>query len=457
MKVRIFALLLLAALLLCGCTGTPAAPADDPSPIPEASETPEPTAEPTPEPTAEPTPVPEHWVIAPEDTYFGRLEQIPENLPERTLAAALEDAGIDPKTNPTALIHYVESDLSVYYSLDLAALTPLCRVEDGALLCRLTQDPEAVLLFLVDDAVAPDIVLAYTRPDWRWPDMEYTLLLDGAIPTEAEQPLIDALLTAFQDGSDLESYVPEDMLPIMEQHRLSLRFAGWEGITLEIPYSYAPILSGYLIYSSSRQEIVLLPVDATPEPTPDMSEASAEERALTGRVEDGYYRSELLGMRFPLDDRWILLDREAIALNMGYNSSYASASPEEVLSYHYPYVDLWAQQGTITVQFMLEAPPITCGDGTQVFTPSDYMDHNAEALPRQYQDLGIHTGDTLREQREICGRSFELFRFTVHANGMQMTQTMLATDLDGTFFTLSITCVGKDASDALLAQFEPLP
>lgn len=65
MKKAIIALVLLAALCLCGCGGKAAAepaaspvPVETASPAPTAEPTPEPTEEPTPEPTAEPTPEP---------------------------------------------------------------------------------------------------------------------------------------------------------------------------------------------------------------------------------------------------------------------------------------------------------------------------------------------------------------------------------------------------------------
>ena len=162
-------------------------------------------------------------------------------------------------------------------------------------------------------------------------------------------------------------------------------------------------------------------------------------------------------LSFAFDDSWSVLNRKEIARNMGYNEDYAYADISEVLSYHYPYVELWASNGLITVQIMVENLPITSDNGEQMNTPAEYMDNNAEFIPLTYENSGLSTSDMRRYQEDLCGYPFEAFFFIAEANGMKMPQTMMAAEKDGLILTIYITCIGEDQSGAVLSAFSAIP
>ncbi len=209
--------------------------------------------------------------------------------------------------------------------------------------------------------------------------------------------------------------------------------------------------------------------DETPVPTelpqPEIAPPAAEpeqslperEQTIAGTVENGVYYSDFFGLSFAFDDSWSVLNREEIARNMGYNEDYAYADISEVLSYHYPYVELWASNGLITVQIMVENLPITSDNGEQMNTPAEYMDNNAEFIPLTYENSGLSTSDMRRYQEDLCGYPFEAFFFIAEANGMKMPQTMMAAEKDGLILTIYITCIGEDQSGAVLSAFSAIP
>ena len=119
-----------------------------------------------------------------EVTFYGQLPVVPYELPVLTIHEALKSAGFDTQTEPIEL----DKRLVGYFSLDLSALTPICRTKEGHVLCRLTTDSEPLFLFVLN-GVSPTSVQLLKKSDWALMDSGYTILLDGAIPTEEETAL----------------------------------------------------------------------------------------------------------------------------------------------------------------------------------------------------------------------------------------------------------------------------
>jgi len=200
------------------------------------------------------------------------------------------------------------------------------------------------------------------------------------------------------------------------------------------------------------------PASETAAPKTSEEQSVPEQKTLTaGTVENGIYRSDSFGFCFSIDDSWTVLKREEIADSLGYASQYATAEMGEILESHMPYVDLWASGGLITVQIMIEKPPIVSTDGTELNTPAEYMDHNAELLPKTYEGMGVSVSGARRYEEELCGNEFEAFFFAAEASGMEMTQTMMTIEKDGYFLTIYITCIGEDETEAVLSRFSELP
>lgn len=186
--------------------------------------------------------------------------------------------------------------------------------------------------------------------------------------------------------------------------------------------------------------------------------AAPEENASPSNqigIEDGVYRQPVFGVGISVEG-WELMDRDAIGQALFGIPDYASYSKEELLANHIPYVEQMMQRGESGVQLMLEQPPITGGDGSVSSTPAEYMDSNARNIPADYASLGVPIASDERFQTELCGLAFEGYRCTVSYNGLEMFQTMLTTEKDGVFFTIYVTCLGTDESEAVLASFFPL-
>ena len=186
--------------------------------------------------------------------------------------------------------------------------------------------------------------------------------------------------------------------------------------------------------------------------------AAAEENAAATPqigIEDGVYRQPAFGIGISVEG-WELEERDAIGRSLFGISDYASYSKEELLANHIPYVEQMMTRDMTTVQLMLEQPPITGGDGSVSNTPAEYMDSNARNVPADYASMGVPIASDERFQTELCGLAFEGYRCYISYNGVEMFQTMLTTEKDGVFFTIYVTCLGEDESEAVLASFFPL-
>lgn len=194
--------------------------------------------------------------------------------------------------------------------------------------------------------------------------------------------------------------------------------------------------------------------ESTPEPAPEPNVEPTPESAGTevssGTIEGGVYHSDFIALSFSLPEGWTALDRAQIAAKLGYNDAYAKAGIDEVLSYHYPYVDLWASKGNNMIQLMIENPPVSISDGRSADTPEAYMDLNADYLPALYRNLGLEAEEEMRSRTTLLGRDYEVFSFLTQGL-MPMKQTMMVTEKDGYFFTIYITCVGEDQTEDLLS------
>ena len=186
--------------------------------------------------------------------------------------------------------------------------------------------------------------------------------------------------------------------------------------------------------------------------------AAAEENAAATPqigIEAGEYRQPAFGIGISVEG-WELTERDAIGRSLFGIPDYASYSKEELLANHIPYVEQMMQRGESRVQLMLEQAPITSSDGVPANTPAEYMDNNARTIPALNASMGVPITSDERFQTELCGLAFEGYRCTVSYNGVEMFQTMLTTEKDGVFFTIYVTCLGEDESEAVLASFFPL-
>ncbi len=190
----------------------------------------------------------------------------------------------------------------------------------------------------------------------------------------------------------------------------------------------------------------------------DGQPAAAEESASPSPqigIEDGVYRQPAFGIGISVEG-WELTERDAIGRSLFGISDYASYSKEELLANHIPYVEQMMTRDMTTVQLMLEQAPITSSDGVPANTPAEYMDNNARTIPALNASMGVPIASDERFQRSLCGLAFEGYRCYVSYNGVELFQTMLTTEKDGLFFTIYITCLGTDESEAVLAGFFPL-
>jgi hypothetical protein len=186
--------------------------------------------------------------------------------------------------------------------------------------------------------------------------------------------------------------------------------------------------------------------------------AAAEENASPSPqigIEAGEYRQPAFGIGISVEG-WELTEREEIGRSIFGIPDYASYSKEELLANHIPYVEQMMTRDMTTVQLMLEQPPIRANDGVPANTPAEYMDNNARTIPALNASMGVPIASDERFQTELCGLAFEGYRCYISYNGVEMFQTMLTTEKDGVFFTIYITCLGTDESEAVLASFFPL-
>ena len=185
--------------------------------------------------------------------------------------------------------------------------------------------------------------------------------------------------------------------------------------------------------------------------------ATEENAAATPQIgiEAGEYRQPAFGIGISVEG-WELMGRDAIGQALFGIPDYASYSKEELLANHIPYVEQMMTRDMTTVQLMLGQAPITSSDGVPANTPAEYMDNNARTIPALNASMGVPIASDERFQTELCGLAFEGYRCTVSYNGVEMFQTMLTTEKDGVFFTIYVTCLGEDESEAVLASFFPL-
>ncbi len=209
-----------------------------------------------------------------------------------------------------------------------------------------------------------------------------------------------------------------------------------------------------LLASGCTKNSKTTPVD---DPAPADDPAPVDDPAPTddsASVDNDVIRSPFMGISFAIPEGWTVLDRQTIAARIGANEAYASAEAADVLAYHIPYVELWAADGRgNAVQMMIENPPLTMSDGTSVETVSDYMDHNMNYLPETYRSQGIEISNEERGTVTICGRDYESFSFSAGSGSNTMTQTMMAAEKDGYFYTVYITSVGEDKTQEILTRF----
>ncbi len=172
-----------------------------------------------------------------------------------------------------------------------------------------------------------------------------------------------------------------------------------------------------------------------------------------GVIEAGEYRQPFFGLGISVEG-WEMTDRDEIGNSIFGIPDYASATVEELLANHIPYVDVMMTRGNTTVQLMLEKPPVTSSDGSVSNTPAEYMDANERTIPAIYGQISsVSQMQGERFQRELCGMEFEGFRFHVRSGETEIYQTMLTTEKDGVFFTVYITCVEADETEEILAGF----
>lgn len=185
--------------------------------------------------------------------------------------------------------------------------------------------------------------------------------------------------------------------------------------------------------------------------------ATEENAAATPQIgiEAGEYRQPAFGIGISVEG-WELMGRDAIGQALFGIPDYASYSKEELLANHIPYVEQMMTRDMTTVQLMLEQAPITSSDGVPANTPAEYMDNNARTIPALNASMGVPIASDERFQTELCGLAFEGYRCYISYNGVEMFQTMLTTEKDGVFFTIYVTCLGEDESEAVLASFFPL-
>ena len=180
--------------------------------------------------------------VASEVTFYGQLPVVPYELPVLTMHEALKSAGFDTQTEPIEL----DKRLVGYFSLDLSALTPICRTKEGHVLCRLTTDSEPLFLFVLNE-VSPTSVQLLKKSDWALMDSGYTILLDGAIPTEEETALCKSLVDAFSKYFGHERDSSESKGSI---HDISIVPEGLSGLQFHISYCETRYGDGSVVYST---------------------------------------------------------------------------------------------------------------------------------------------------------------------------------------------------------------
>ena len=79
------------------------------------------------------------------------------------------------------------------------------------------------------------------------------------------------------------------------------------------------------------------------------------------------------------------------------------------------------------------------------------------ARPAVYESMGISVLESERGVETLCGRDYETVSLTAGASGVTLIQKMMTAEKDGLFFTVSLTCVNEDQTDALLARFAAEP
>lgn len=217
-------------------------------------------------------------------------------------------------------------------------------------------------------------------------------------------------------------------------------------------YAVTVTLSSYDADFLDELAALFYPLEGSGQPA-----AAEESAAATPQIgiESGEYRQPAFGIGISVEG-WELTERDAIGRSLFGISDYASYSKEELLANHIPYVEQMMTRDMTTVQLMLEQPPITGGDGSVSNTPAEYMDSNARNVPADYASMGVPIASDERFQTELCGLAFEGYRCYISYNGVEMFQTMLTTEKDGVFFTIYVTCLGEDESEAVLASFFPL-
>ncbi len=217
-------------------------------------------------------------------------------------------------------------------------------------------------------------------------------------------------------------------------------------------YAVTVTLSSYDADFLDELAALFYPLEGGGQPAATEENASATPQI---GIEDGVYRQPAFGIGISVEG-WELMGRNEIGQALFGIPDYASYSKEELLANHIPYVEQMMQRGESRVQLMLEQAPITSSDGVPANTPAEYMDNNARTIPALNASMGVPIASDERFQTELCGLAFEGYRCTVSYNGVEMFQTMLTTEKDGVFFTIYVTCLGEDESEAVLASFFPL-
>ena len=180
---------------------------------------------------------------------------------------------------------------------------------------------------------------------------------------------------------------------------------------------------------------------------------------LKGKITDGIYVNEAMGVKAYFGENWRILSDREISLMMGAANSI-SPTIEELTNGNRPVFYVMTKDGRANINLTIGNLGVMGGAmaaaSKDVFIDMT-LDIVAENLKKTYSEMGFNDISIERVKMSFLGSKCDGVYVTVKVNDTMSMYQKLPMFVKGEYaFSLNVTSVGYDITDNLLAMFEPL-
>ena len=189
-------------------------------------------------------------------------------------------------------------------------------------------------------------------------------------------------------------------------------------------------------------------------PLPPEETAEGGEMPEPGTLEDGVYSQPFFDLRLNVDESWRVLTREEI------NEEYYGGldlSMEKIFRMGGIYTDLMLTRAEDDLEITLEQAPLVTADGQACDDVATFVELQAQALQKAFEDYGLENCSSQCFRTEICGREYEALSGTGSLGDMSLTSTFYCAERDGYYLMINIISTGKSGEMVLVDMLPEEP